>query len=195
MSGAIDLTNTASVLSVDQPDDNPDNDVASAQLTATGILGDLAFIDVDQNGLFGQADVGAAGVSVILYLDDGDGVAEPNADDLPVVSTTTSEDGAYGFMVLPGDYFLEFIDPQQRAFTSQDVGDDDLADSDANEETGLTEVFSFPVGEDEDPSRDAGSPADARDVGRSRVCRRQSQRPSGRERCRCRGRRCQPIRG
>ena len=149
-------------------------------IPARGILGDRVFVDLDVNGLQGPADPGAGGVTVNLYEDDGDGIAEPNEGDALIDSTFTTENGNYEFSVFPGDYFLEFVDSLTRSFTSANTGNDDSLDSDVNEQTGLTDVFPFAFGTSSDTGRERGPDPSRGDFRGPCLCRRRPRRPSGR---------------
>ena len=123
-------------------------------------LGDYVWEDKDADGIQDAGETGISGVTVRLYKDaDGDGHAEPNGDDGSAVSTTTTAtDGAYHFSNLdPGAYFVEFVKPSgyDAASPSTASGASDPNDSDADTNTGLTDVTTLTSGED-DPTWDAG---------------------------------------
>ncbi|MBX0326164.1 carboxypeptidase regulatory-like domain-containing protein [Oscillochloris sp. ZM17-4] len=66
-------------------------------------LGNLVWDDVNNNGLFDVGENGINGVTVDLYLDNGDG--SYGAGDTFVVSDTTKLGGIYSFTnLIPGDY-------------------------------------------------------------------------------------------
>ncbi len=66
-----------------------------------------------------------------------------------MATTATDVSGTYRFAGLdPGDYAVEFELPAGRQFTSQNQGDDDAVDSDANPTTGRTEVLTLAAGEE-----------------------------------------------
>jgi protocatechuate 3,4-dioxygenase beta subunit len=59
-----------------------------------------------------------------------------------VATTTSGTDGLYGFSgILPGEYRVAFVIPESLKLVEANVGDDDAIDSDADPETGLTDVF------------------------------------------------------
>lgn len=72
--------------------------------TNTLSLGNVIFNDADENGLFGNGEIGIAGVALSLYADDdNNGVADGDA----IATTTTAAGGAYLFANLaPGNYIV-----------------------------------------------------------------------------------------
>ena len=77
----------------------------------SGSIGDTVFNDLDGDGTQDAGEPGIAGVSVEIYLDDGDGIFEPGVgaglDGNPIGTTTTAADGTYLFTGLgDGDYFI-----------------------------------------------------------------------------------------
>jgi hypothetical protein len=107
------------------------------------MLGDQVWDDLNQNGL--QDDVpntepGVPGVTVNLLDCDGNPVEDLDG----FSSTTTDAAGLYLFPVKPGDYIVEFVAPDGKLFTEQDVGIDDAVDSDANPVSGRTACISVP---------------------------------------------------
>ncbi|WP_367154843.1 SdrD B-like domain-containing protein [Methylomonas sp. HYX-M1] len=127
-------------------------DTVDAGLYQTASLGDYVWIDDNYDGKQNEANGnGLNGVTVNLY--DGNGNL--------VATTETANDvngnpGYYLFdNLVPGDYQVEFVQPDGYAFTKQDQGADDAADSDADTTTGLTVTTSLTSGEN-DLSWDAG---------------------------------------
>ena len=117
---------------------------------AVSALGDFVWQDTNADGIQDGSELGIDGVMVKLYEDvDGDGVAEPGGDDNGAVdTTTTAAGGKYLFTGLtPGGYFVEFVLPADKAFTTQDVGSDETIDSDADPTTGFTDVVTLASGE------------------------------------------------
>ncbi len=109
-------------------------------------IGDTVWIDENQNGIQDPAEPGFPGVTVNLY----------DCQDNLIASTTTDADGFYIFDDLtPGDYYVEFIEPEGYDITLQDQGADDAVDSDADPTTGRTICTTLDPGE-YDPTWDCG---------------------------------------
>lgn len=107
--------------------------------TPPASLGDFVWLDANRDGLQAPDEPGIAGVIVRLYAADG----------LTLVSTTvTDEDGAYAFDgLMPGDYVVEFVEPDGFSFTGRWMNATPSADSDADPATGRVSVILDP-GED-----------------------------------------------
>ncbi|MCP4127395.1 MAG: hypothetical protein GY753_10070, partial [Gammaproteobacteria bacterium] len=126
-------------------------------------IGNYVWHDTNADGIQDSSESGINGVTVSLYSDtDGDGVAEPGADDGSSLNTTvTANDpggnpGYYIFTGLaPGNYFVVFTSPESYDFTQQDQGGNDVVDSDAEPATGQTPVTELISGEN-DLTWDAG---------------------------------------
>ena len=115
-------------------------------------IGNFVWEDVDQDGFQDVGESGLAGVSVNLV----DATLAATVAG-PVV---TGADGLYSFSnQAPGDYYLAFTAPSGYVFTSENQGDNDLVDSDANPVSGVTAVFTLSVGQS-DTSWDAGLAAE-----------------------------------
>ena len=105
-------------------------------------IGNYFFIDTDGNGLQNIGDFGVNGVEVNLL----------NDDEMVIATTVTADDGNgnAGFYLFynleAGDYFVEFVVPDGVEFTTQDAGDDNR-DSDADVNTGRTDVITVADGE------------------------------------------------
>lgn len=130
-------------------------------------LGDIVWIDVNQNGIQDRGERGASKVQVELFSVGDDG--EPNtADDVSVDSTRTSRSGRYRFTQLAaGDYFVRVaIDSQRYAFANQNQGDSDRRDSDVDS-NGVSDVVTLEDGQ-RDFSLDAGLTITT-DTGRGRI--------------------------
>ncbi len=85
----------------------------SGALTQTDVLlGGLAWLDIDADGLLGIQERGMGGVCVNLY--DGGGIL--------VQQTSTDTNGYYGFNVQPGHYSVEFLAPEWTRFSAQTNG-------------------------------------------------------------------------
>ncbi len=116
----------------------------------TGIPSSIAghvWHDKNRDGIQDAGETGIENVSVNIY-DDGSSL---------VTSDTTDADGNYTLTELePGDYTLEFSDLTAHfVFSPKDQGEDDTADSDVNIETGITDVITLAMGENQ-ATTDAG---------------------------------------
>ncbi|WP_240632164.1 DUF7507 domain-containing protein [Methanohalophilus halophilus] len=101
-------------------------------------LGNYVWEDLDKDGIQDETDTGIADVTVNLYTEGG----------VLVDSTTTNETGYYLFTgLVAGDYFVEFLLPDDYEFSPADQGTDDAVDSDANVATGRTVTTSLFAGE------------------------------------------------
>lgn len=105
-----------------------------------GGLGDKVWYDVNQNGLQDANESGVSGVTVTLY----------QADGATVISTTTTD--GYGYYIFnalaAGQYVVGFSNlPVSYVLTTQNVGADSTANSDANVGTGKTPVISLGAGQ------------------------------------------------
>lgn len=80
-----------------------------AQASGQAMIGDYVWQDIDGNGLQDDgADTGFANVRVLLYLDDSDGVFEPQTGDTLQQSTVSDAVGLFKFeTTLPGSYWVE----------------------------------------------------------------------------------------
>ncbi|OGV73562.1 MAG: hypothetical protein A3K19_27830 [Lentisphaerae bacterium RIFOXYB12_FULL_65_16] len=109
-----------------------------AGLVHTAAIGGMVWNDINQNGLQdGGAEGGIANVSVALF----------KADGTPRGGVTTVTDGVYSFGGLePGTYYVEFSLPADLIFTANDVGVNDLIDSDADPTTGRTGMITVAGG-------------------------------------------------
>ncbi|MGD1904262.1 MAG: SdrD B-like domain-containing protein, partial [Geitlerinemataceae cyanobacterium] len=138
--------------------DTTEGDRPSSQMLVAAVpiaqLGDKVFLDDDADGIQDAGEAGVSGVTVNLLADvDGDGTIE---DGEVIDSVTTDANGNYGFDVVPGEYKVQFVEPEGFDFTDKDAGSDDAADSDADETTdGITDVITMEPGES-DPTIDAG---------------------------------------
>ncbi len=92
-------------------------------------IGDMVWIDENQNGLMDSDEVGLEGVSVTLVDIDGNLL---NTDQ-------TDENGKYLLNnILPGTYQLKFDLPEGFEFTAANVGTDEALDSDVTDASGFT---------------------------------------------------------
>ena len=107
----------------------------------TASLGGRVFIDSDDDDLdVGEAEAGVGGVAVTLVDGDGNELA----------TTTTADDGSYLFEDLDaGDYRVVFpTDVDGLTLVDPNAGDDDTIDSDAAQDTGVSDTVSVGIGED-----------------------------------------------
>ncbi|HWM93055.1 MAG TPA: IPTL-CTERM sorting domain-containing protein [Thermoanaerobaculia bacterium] len=121
---------------------NEDNPTLDLGLIATELaaLGNYVWFDRNSNGIQDESPFdGANGVTVRLYVDDGDGNPEPGAGDVLAATTVTADDvyGQPGYYLFDGlipglRYFVQFALPASATgFTAQNAGGDDTVDSDA----------------------------------------------------------------
>ncbi|MBI2924677.1 MAG: carboxypeptidase regulatory-like domain-containing protein, partial [Verrucomicrobia bacterium] len=105
-------------------------------------IGGFAWFDAaDESGVVNNVrdagENGLAGVTVSLH----------RADTTLVAATTTDADGEFQFVGLEGgDYYLVFTAPGSLTFATQNVGEDDAADSDADA-TGQTATIHVDAGQ------------------------------------------------
>ena len=121
--------------------------LSAAPLPATGSIGNDVWIDADGDGIQDASETGLPGVTVDLYTIDG-----------TYISTSISDaNGEYGFQNLsPSEYYMIFSGaPAGFVTTDQDVGTNDLIDSDIDFTTGQTDNFIVGVGL-QDEGIDAG---------------------------------------
>ncbi|MBX7166329.1 MAG: hypothetical protein K1X74_08255 [Pirellulales bacterium] len=79
--------------------------------TFNGSISGTKFEDLTGNGITGD-DPGFGGVTIELYLDDGDNVFEPGAGDTLVTTQVTAANGSYSFNSLQfGTYFVRELVP------------------------------------------------------------------------------------
>lgn len=109
-------------------------------------IGNYIWLDANTNGIQDGGESPATGVVVRLY----------NSFSNLLSVATNNASGNYLFTGLPpGDYFLEFVIPSNYVFALANQGGNDAADSDADQITGRTAIFSLPSGVT-DNSWDAG---------------------------------------
>ena len=101
-------------------------------------IGDLVFQDADLNDVQSPGDTPVAGVTVNLL--DASGLVQ-------VASTTTDASGQYGFIVPPGSYTVQFVEPAGMNFVAANSGADEAADSDGNVATGRADPVTVAAGE------------------------------------------------
>lgn len=124
--------------------------------TGFGAAGDYVWFDADSDGIQNEPITsGINGVTVRLFVDDGDGNPEPGGDDPLLATTVTADDpstrpGYYLFEGLaPGlPYFIQFEQPASAtAQTITNAGGNDTVDSDADPSDGTTPIFTVAAGE------------------------------------------------
>jgi uncharacterized repeat protein (TIGR01451 family) len=131
------------------------NTTIDAGVYAPASLGDRVWLDTNANGQQDSGEAGVAGVTVTLIGGGTDGLVSTTADNTSVV-TKTAADGTYAFTNLaPGmQYQVQFGQPAGYTFTTANVGND-ASDSDAAPATGLTQVVTLQLGEN-NKTLDAG---------------------------------------
>jgi len=152
--GADDLDSDANpaacspLVTLDPNEEDPTVDfgLVATQLAA---LGNYVWFDRNNNGLQDESPFdGANGVTVRLFVDDGDGNPEPGGGDVLAATTVTADDvyGQPGYYLFDGlipglPYFVQFVQPASvTGFTTQDAGGDDTVDSDADAGDGTTQT-------------------------------------------------------
>jgi large repetitive protein len=132
------------VLATNEQNPNIDFGLIATRLAA---LGNYVWFDRNADGLQNEPQTaGANGVTVRLWVDDGDGSPEPGTGDALVATTVTADDvfGQPGYYLFDGlipglRYFVQFVLPASATgFTGQDAGGDDTVDSDAAPANGAT---------------------------------------------------------
>ncbi|NER02479.1 MAG: hypothetical protein F6K17_07495, partial [Okeania sp. SIO3C4] len=109
-------------------------------------IGDFVWLDSDVDGIQDQNEPGLADITVNLY----------DTDENLIETTTTIDSGSYSFTdIPPGEYFLEFIAPEEYAFSPQNEGTNDNLDSDVDPTTGRTIPITL-VDDQTDVTWDAG---------------------------------------
>jgi subtilisin-like proprotein convertase family protein len=116
--------------------------------SATAIVGNFVFNDLNGNGIQDGGEPGIDGVTVRLL--NSPGLSQ-------VATTTTAGGGLYSFtgVTTPANYVIEFTAPAGFAFSPKDQGGNDNVDSDANTGTGQTDPFALAGGQT-DNTRDCG---------------------------------------
>jgi LPXTG-site transpeptidase (sortase) family protein len=118
-------------------------------------IGDRVWDDLNANGVLdaGEPGINAATVELFRPGFGPDGIAG-NADDATPWTTTTTT-GAYSFTnLIPGDYYVHFVNPVNYLFSPTGQGTAST-DSDANTTSGVTATTSLISGEN-DITWDAG---------------------------------------
>lgn len=134
------------VLTANEDDPTIDFGLVATELAA---LGNFVWFDRNSDGVQNESPFdGANGVTVRLFVDDGDGTPEPGTGDALVATTVTTDDvyGQPGYYLFDGlipglRYFVQFSLPASAtAFTTQNAGGDDTVDSDADPANGTTQT-------------------------------------------------------
>lgn len=112
---------------------------ASTQITGgVATIGDFVWLDTNGNGIQDNGENGVGEVTVNLY----------NSTETLIDTTATDFFGFYSFTdINPGEYFVEFINPDGYVFSPQDQGNNDSLDSDANPSSGRTIVTNLEGGQ------------------------------------------------
>ncbi|MEO1087491.1 MAG: SdrD B-like domain-containing protein, partial [Acidobacteriota bacterium] len=111
--------------------------INAQRFRVTANVGDLAFRDVDSDGVQSAGDPGVPGVVVRLF-EGSIGLLD---------ETTTDADGRFLFRPKIGSrgavdqFYLEFESTDSSPFTLPGAGNDDALDSDADPISGVTEPF------------------------------------------------------
>ena len=143
----------AVTLAANQHDPDVDAGLIATQLAA---LGDYVWFDRNSDGIQNEPlTAGANGVTVRLYVDDGDGNPEPGTGDTLVATTVTADDvyGRPGYYLFDGlipglHYFVQFVQPAAATgFTTQNAGSDPTVDSNASPANGATAEVVLAPGE------------------------------------------------
>ena len=147
----LDISNQSNVSGGNFPTVQTDDpDIAGASnptktAVSTLTLGNLVYKDVNKNGVFDAGDNGVDGVSLRLFVDNGDGVLTV-ADGASIGSATTAGGGLYTFTGLcPGNYIVEI--PLSNFNSGGPLYDNTL----------MTGLISSPVGGASDPDNDTNN--------------------------------------
>ncbi|MBX7105662.1 MAG: carboxypeptidase regulatory-like domain-containing protein, partial [Gemmataceae bacterium] len=113
-------------------------DAGVCTIPVLGTIGDLVFIDANNNGIQDPQDFGLP--NIVVNLLDGSGNF--------ISTTTTNAAGNYLFTGLAaGNYIVEVIVPAGVGVSPQNQGGDDKVDSDINPATGQTSVITLSAGQ------------------------------------------------
>ena len=113
-------------------------DAGLIELSGAGsaAIGNLIWNDLNRNGIQDSGEAGVPNILVRLFASDGTLVKE----------TTTNDVGIYNFGGIdPGDYFIEFVLPNNFSLSPQGAGTDEELDSDVDPATRRTVTFSVPA--------------------------------------------------
>ncbi len=147
-------TSCTKVITLGTDENNPSLDIGLLP-PLPAALGNFVWFDRNGDGVQNETPYdGTNGVTVRLYVDDGDGTSEPGGDDPQIAVTATANDvnnipGYYRFDGLSADvpYFVQFDLPAGAdSFTGLNQGGDDTMDSDAGT-GGLSPMVVLSAGE------------------------------------------------
>jgi uncharacterized repeat protein (TIGR01451 family) len=162
-SDANPATSCSPVVNLTENEDDPTIDFGLVA-TRLAALGNYVWFDRDSDGIQDESPFdGANGVTVRLFVDDGDGTPEPAGGDVLVATTVTADDvyGQPGYYLFDGlipglPYFVQFVEPaSSTGFTTQNAGADDTVDSDASPADGTTPIVTL-APDEVNPTIDAG---------------------------------------
>ncbi len=113
-------------------------------------IGNMVWLDENENGIQDVGEQGINGATVHLYKDfDRDGLADPGFMRTTVTKTRDGQPGSYFFDNLnPGTYFLQFTVDLKYRFTDPHLGGDESMDSDVDPATGRSVTIVVGSGED-----------------------------------------------
>jgi hypothetical protein len=149
-----------------------ENDLTwDAGLYQLASIGDYVWEDINGNGIQDDGNTGIAGVTVELYDSSGNwkgnGIQDDGNTGIAGVTVElydssgnwkgtdiTDADGYYRFYVMPGNYYVKFVEPPGY-FSPRYQGSNNARDSDANPDDGQTIVTTLISGEN-DTTWDAG---------------------------------------
>ena len=114
--------------------------ICNFTLFGPGKIGDFVWLDENENGVQDNGESGMEGVEILLEGTNVYGVDNS-------LMTISNSQGNYEFITLPGSYQLTFKTPSGFVPSPLDAGADDGADSDANQLTGTTTLYTVGSGE------------------------------------------------
>lgn len=138
------ISKPVTLVAGDEPDGNH-NGTVDFGFTPSAGLGAFVWFDDDKDGVQDPGEKGVAGVTVKVF--------HAGTGELAGVAVTDADGGWRVDGLAPGDYFVEFTDPDGRPFTTSDAGADG-SDSDAGA-NGRTNTITLDPGEF-DPTIAAG---------------------------------------
>lgn len=135
----VDATGVTGVISVGAGDTATNQDAGIAD-PGTASIGSTVFLDANGNGIQDEGEGGVDGVNITLF----------DAETGATIATTISANGGQYLLddLDAGNYMAFFAVGDEFAFSPQGFGDDVTLDSDPSILTGLTDVISLSIGED-----------------------------------------------